>query len=312
MTKVVLIGTTDLTRVVAEALMELAPIELVGCVYAPRTIRASYVPDGRPNTRHTDMGRWSGSHGIPSHEYTSIDSLAEFLESTPADLAVVAGWYHMIPRRIRELFRFGAIGLHASLLPEFRGGAPLSWAILSGSDATGISLFQLTDGVDEGLIFGQRSVGIGEDTTVADLIDATTSLGLDLLRTCLPEIAEGRLVGEPQTGRPSYSLHREREDGRIDWREDAVAVHRLIRACTRPYPGAFSTLDDEEIIIWAADLVHDPPVVHSVPGGIARLPGIDGVVITTGCGLVLPLDATNADGEDRLGLLQQSAYRRLR
>ncbi|MCZ7630147.1 MAG: formyltransferase family protein [Microthrixaceae bacterium] len=213
MTKVVLIGTTDLTRVVAEALMELAPIELVGCVYAPRTIRASYVPDGRPNTRHTDMGRWSGSHGIPSHQYTSIDSLAEFLESTPADLAVVAGWYHMIPRRIASCSDSAPSGCMPRCCRSSRG-APLSWAILSGSGATGISLFQLTDGVDEGLIFGQRSVGIGEDTTVADLINATTSLGSDLLRTRLPEIAEGRLVGEPQTGRPS-PLHREREDGRI-------------------------------------------------------------------------------------------------
>jgi methionyl-tRNA formyltransferase len=258
------------------------------------------------------MGQWSRSRGIPSHEYTNTDALADFVESTPADLAVVAGWYHMIPRRIRELFRLGAVGLHASLLPKFRGGAPLNWAILSGSDETGISLFQLTDGVDEGLIFGQRSVEISEATTVTELISRTTNLGVELLRTCLPEIAHGRLRGEQQTGQPSFSLHREREDGRINWHDDADAVHRLIRATTHPYPGAFTTLDGEEIIIWSAEVIRDGPVVHSVPGGIARIPGIDGVVITTGRGLIHPLEASTTQGEDRLELLGRSGYRRLR
>ena len=309
--KATVFGATDLSMAALETIAALDGIEIGACIGAPPTIEASFVPGGRPNTRHVDLCEWAEREAIPSLEYRNPDALLEFCRAHQSDIAVVAGWYHMIPTRVRSEFTHGAVALHGSLLPKFRGGAPLNWALLSGSEETGISLFELSDGVDEGPLYGQRRIGISSTTTISDLIEATTALGLELLRDCLPGIADGTLQPVPQVGAPSYCLHRSREDGRIDWNAEADSIDRLIRATTRPYPGAFTTLDGDEILIWAAELVADAPQIHSPPGGIVRIPGYDGILIVARNGCIMPTDASLSSGGDALAVLSRAAFRRL-
>ena len=137
--RVLLVGATDLTARVADTLEAIDEVEIAGLVTAPRTIRASYVSGGRPNVRHVDLRSWADERSVPVHEYEGPAALREAVTAMGADLAVVAGWYHMVGPSVRALLPLGAVGLHASLLPELRGGAPLSWAILSGAERTGIS-----------------------------------------------------------------------------------------------------------------------------------------------------------------------------
>ena len=309
--RVLLIGATDLTARVADTLEAIDEVEIAGLVTAPRTIRASYVPGGRPNVRHVDLRSWADDRSVPIHEYEGPAALREAVAAMGADLAVVAGWYHMVGPSVRALLPLGAVGLHASLLPELRGGAPLSWAILSGAERTGISLFVLTEEADEGPLYGQRVVPITPRTTVTELIEHTTQAGLELLRECLPAIASGALAPYPQEGTPSYCLHRDPADGRIDWTRSAAEIDRLVRAVTHPYPGAWTRLDDREVLVWAAHPLEGGPAVWSVPGGIARLPGVADPVVVTGDGLLVITEASDEDGADVVDLLRKSGHRRL-
>src|SRR5207237_408862 len=167
-----------------------------------------------------------------------------------ADFGLAAGWYHFIPAAVRRRLDRGCAGLHASLLPKLRGGAPLSWAILTDQERTGVTLFELADDVDDGPIYGQRGFPIGPRARVAELVASAERASLELVSDCLPAIADGRLTATPQVGEPSYGLQRSPEDGWIDWRWPALEVDRLVRAVGRPYSGALTSLDGAVLHVW--------------------------------------------------------------
>lgn len=310
MIDVTLFGATDLALRVADRLHEMSDVAITACIGAPPVITASFAPAGRPNVRHVDIGRWAEEHSVPHHLYTDRDGMRDFLSVGESDVAVVAGWHYLIPRDCLDRFRTGAIGFHASLLPKFRGAAPLNWAILSGASETGMSMFKLGDGVDDGPLVGQRTVRIGPRATIADLIQSTTDAAVDML-DLLPPYVGGELQPVEQEGRPSYSLHRSASDGRIDWAQPANLIDRLIRAVGAPYPGAFTELDGNDIVIWEAEPLTSHPDVWSLPGGILRLPEISEPLVVTGSGLLKLRRATDREGHDILGELLKSGHRRL-
>lgn len=306
--RVMLLGGTDLTLAIAERLTGLG-VTLAGVVHVPRQFGISYEPNGVTNTRFADLGEWCAAREIPGRAYDGPDSIAEHAAVCAADFALVAGWYHMVPRSVRRLFPRGCAGLHASLLPRLRGGAPLAWAILSGASEAGMSLFELGDGIDDGPIYGQRAIPIGPRSTVGELVAAAEVAALELVAACVPRIASHQLTPRPQTGTPSYSLQRAPQDGRIDWSRPAVDIDRLIRAVGRPYPGAFTTFDDNPVFIWAAELLEGVEVLGT-PGQLARIPGVDETCVVTGAGGLRLVDVTDSLGGSCLGLLRQSANRR--
>src|SRR5262249_22889012 len=155
-----LFGGTDLTLKVAEKLESLGVLP-AGVVTIEQSFSISYAKQGVKNVRHADMKSWAADRNIPCLIYKSMDDVSAFGQSCNGEFGIVAGWYHMIPRRVRDQLAKGCVGLHASLLPELRGGAPLNWAIIKGKKKTGITLFELGDGVDDGNIYGQVSFPIG-------------------------------------------------------------------------------------------------------------------------------------------------------
>lgn len=317
--QVVVMGATDLTISVLEAVLA-SEVTLAGVVTAPREVTISYAPNGVVNSRHADIPGWCMSREIPCSNTTQSDEIEAFVKQLGADFCLVAGWLHMVPQRVRELFGKGCAGFHASLLPELRGGAPLPWAILGGFDRTGVTMFELGDGVDEGPVYGQQEIRIEPRTMVAELVDASLTAAYHLTVSLLPRIADETVTAAPQVGRPSYGLQRSPADGLLDWAARRSAVDRVIRACGRPYPGAFTwiTVTSRNLPITAkieAQLakVHlwkaEPSniVVYGSPGQIASI-GQE-VHVMCGDGPLCVHEAT-IDDVDALPLLRKMNHRR--
>jgi methionyl-tRNA formyltransferase len=309
--RIVLFGGTDLTLIVAKTIVEMG-CNLVGVVTIGKRFSISYQPSGVDNVRYSDVAEWAESISVPVHYFESNDKVITFVQSLSADFALVAGWYHMLPRSLRACFPKGCAGLHASLLPSYRGGAPLNWAILDGATETGVSLFELGDGVDDGPLYGQERFPIGPRSCIGELVERANGASVVLVQTCLPRIKEGTLTPFPQTGTPSYTLQRIPADGNIDWRHHVLQIDRLIRAVGKPYPGALTMKDDMHIRIWKAEPFPDNgPRILGAPGQIATFPDERFPIVVCGTGSLRILEATTDDGIDVLPVLRKSNHQRL-
>lgn len=307
--KVLLMGGTDLTESVAEATTAMSDVELVGILQPPAQFEISYRPQGLVNTRFVDLSPLADRLGITHKVLGDGVSIPEYASSVSADVGLAVGWYHLLGRAVRESFSHGVLGVHASLLPDLRGGAPLPWAILVGRETTGVTLLKLTQEVDAGPVVDQRELPIGERATVTELVRDAEQLTLSMLRQSLPAFASGELEPRPQRGTPTYGLQRGPEDGGIDWRRPTVEIDRLVRAVTRPYPGAWTYLGHRRITIWQARPVYEPKV-FGTPGQVARLDEYEYPGVVTSDGLLLIEDAVMDEGADALEFLRQSAHMR--
>ena len=254
------------------------------------------------------MARWAEDRGVPAHEYESVDATIVALQQLQPEIGIAAGWYHRIPARLRQVFTRGALGIHASLLPKYRGGAPLNWALLQGEREAGISLFVLADGVDDGPLYGQRRFPISPQDYIGDVVERANDVAIDLLRESIAGIVDGSLVPQPQGGTPTYCLQREPSDGIIDWTRPAEEIERLIRAVSRPYPGACAALSGARLTIWRAGAVPAGPTVFGRAGQIARLAEVASPCVVTGRGLLAIEEAAADDGTDALPLIWKSAH----
>jgi methionyl-tRNA formyltransferase len=280
----VFIGASRFGLRCLELACDLPEINVVGIVTAPPVFSISYRPSGVTNVLHADMRGFAQRRAIPLTELEGSmndPTLLDRVRAWSPDVFLVAGWYHMVPRSWRKLAP--AYGLHASLLPDYSGGAPLVWAMINGEAKTGITLFQMDDGVDSGPIAGQADEPIHPDDTIATLYARIEERGLELLRTTLPALAVGTLRLQPQNDLNREIMpQRSPADGRIDWTQDATAIDRFIRAQTRPYPGAFTTLDEERLTIWRGKIAAGSQfgragLVGKTPNGYAVACGAGGL-----------------------------------
>jgi len=233
-------------------------VEIVGVVTTPKTFPISYRPTGVTNVLHADIATYASVHGFPAitmERSMGDHGLLETVASWRPKIFLVSGWYHLIPPSWRKIAP--AYGLHASLLPDYSGGAPLVWAMINGETRTGITLFELADGVDNGPILGQSSTEIRDGDSIATLYERIEELGLGLIREHLPKLAAGTAKFKQQVGaRRRIFPQRRPEDGKIDWAWPAMRIHNFIRAQTSPYPGAFSTIAGESISIWQSAQIY--------------------------------------------------------
>lgn len=204
----------------------------------------------------------------------------------------------MIPECLRMVAP--AVGLHASLLPDYSGGAPLVWAMINGERQTGITLFQMSDGVDDGPIYGQVATEISASDTIATLYARIEGLGLLLLREYLPRIAQGGAKPHVQ-----YEENRRvfpqrcPDDGVIDWGQSATKVYDFIRAQTKPYPGAFSFIHGRKVIIWSCIKLPEGRRSTSCPAGMIFYDEeIKKVLVYTGQNGAIELGDVTVDGDD--------------
>ena len=180
---------------------------------------------------------------------------AERLRELHLDVAVVAAYGRILPVDVLEAPRLGCVNVHASLLPRWRGAAPIQWAIASGDDETGVCLMQMEAGLDTGPVLALRRTPILPGDTSETLQHRLSELGGTLVRDELPRFLAGALVPRPQPA-AGVTLARmvEKEDGRLDWSRPAVELERRMRAFT-PWPGAWTRLGSTLLKVWRAEVV---------------------------------------------------------
>jgi methionyl-tRNA formyltransferase len=196
----VFIGASRFGLRCLELACSLPDCKLTGVVTAPQKFAISYRPEGVTNVLYADIASFAADRGLPCRTIGRAmgdPALLETVRAWKPEAFLVAGWYHMIPKAWRELAP--AYGLHASLLPDYSGGAPLVWAMINGESRTGITLFQMDDGVDTGPIVRQVEEAIDDRDTIATLYARIEEQGLVLLRDALPRLATGTAVLQAQS-----------------------------------------------------------------------------------------------------------------
>jgi methionyl-tRNA formyltransferase len=179
------------------------------------------------------------------------------IEQAKADAMVVAAYGLLVPASFLQAPQHGAINVHASLLPRWRGAAPIQRALLAGDRRTGISIMQMDAGLDTGPVFMQRAVEIGAQEDFGTLHDTLAALGADALVETLAALAAGRArtTPQPQEG-VTYAPKIEKGETYLDWRRPAAELERAVRAF-RPSPGALARLGDELVKLWRASVVEE-------------------------------------------------------
>jgi len=168
------------------------------------------------------------------------DPSIDTLDVGEPDLIFSFYYRSMLPMSALRRARLGAFNMHGSLLPKFRGRAPLNWAIVKGERETGVTLHEMTEKPDAGRIVDQQAVPIGPDDTAVQVFHRMTEAAVAVLKRSLPSIVAGNVAFKPNDlSRGSYYGRRRPEDGRIDWTKSAQEIHDLVRAVAPPFPGAF-------------------------------------------------------------------------
>lgn len=196
--------------------------------------------------------------------------------------AFILSFYYrnMIKQQVLEIPHQGALNLHGSYLPKYRGRVPVNWAVINGETETGATLHYMVEKPDAGDIVDQEKVEISFSDTAHTVFGKVTEAAATVMRRTWPLLREGKATRIPMDlSNGSYFGGRKAEDGRIDWNKSAVQIYNLVRGVTHPYPGAFTELNDQKVIIWSAY----PLEGTAVPGEVVSL---EPLIIGTGAGLL--------------------------
>ena len=199
----------------------------------------------------------AAAHKIPFTLDADLKSASEQKKLTDLKPDLVLSFYYrnMIPKYILDLPKLGAYNMHGSLLPKFRGRAPVNWAVLKGESQTGATLHVMVEKPDAGDMIDQEAVPIGPDDSAMAVQVRVTQAAVKVLSRQIVPLLEGKALCKPQNNSLStYFSGRKPEDGRIDWSKPAGEIHNLIRAVTHPYPGAFTDIFGKKTYIWASRL----------------------------------------------------------
>lgn len=211
--------------------------------------------------------------GLPVHQPERIrrPENVEFLSSLSADVMVVVGYGQIIPQSIIDLPRFGILNVHASLLPKYRGAAPIQWAIANGEQRTGVTIMQIDAGLDTGDMLQKASLPIYPDETAPELSARLAPLGADLLIDTLKKIEAGEAVREPQDDtEATLAPILKKEDGLIDWDRPASTIYNRFRGF-QPWPGAYTTFRGQQLTITRATLADGSAPIGSLRAEKRRL-----------------------------------------
>jgi methionyl-tRNA formyltransferase len=192
---------------------------------------------------------------LQPHSLKGAQEEIEQVRTLRPDALVVAAYGLLLPHALLEAGRYGALNIHASLLPRWRGAAPIQRALLAGDRESGISIMQMDAGLDTGPVFEQRKIPITDDDDFGSLHDRLAELGAEMIVHALAELEAGRAraLPQPQTG-VTYARKIEKRETQLDWARPALELERAVRAF-RPAPGAFAMLDGKPVKIWKAKVV---------------------------------------------------------
>jgi methionyl-tRNA formyltransferase len=236
-------GTAEIACTPLKALNDHPNCEIVGVLTQPDR------PRGRNmKTKSSAVKECAEELGLSVLQPQTLrdDDVLEQLRSLQAELIVVAAFGQILPQSVLDLPKYGAVNIHASILPRHRGAAPIQWAILRGDSETGVTLMKMDEGLDTGDLIAVSRTTIQATDNSQTLHDRLAELGASLLISTLPDYVGGSITAKPQDDSLStYARKIVKDDGRIDWSLPSIEIHRRIRAFT-PWPGAFTFLPVEQ------------------------------------------------------------------
>lgn len=230
-------------------------------------------------------------HSLSVHTPSDPNTPAfvELIRSLAPDLILSFYYREILSPELLRIPRLGAINLHGSLLPKYRGRSPVNWVLVNGEKETGVTLHYMVETADAGDIIAQRAVPIGMDDTALSLFRKITAAAAQLFRETYPLIKSGRAPRIPQDASQATKFGGRRpEDGKIAWEAPALSIYNLIRAVTHPYPGAFTFHHGRKLYIWSGAIDRQLSMVNSAhPGTVEAVEKGKGMVISTGDGALL-------------------------
>ncbi|MEN2994419.1 MAG: methionyl-tRNA formyltransferase [Thermodesulfovibrio sp.] len=201
------------------------------------------------------------------------------LKSLNPEFFIVVAYGKILPKEILEIPHKGCINLHASLLPKYRGAAPIQWALIKGEKITGVTTILMDEGIDTGPILLQKEVLIEDEDNAESLSKKLSIIGAELVIETIDKMRKGSIIPKPQIGEPTYAPQLKKEDGKINWNESAIKIFNLVRG-TYPWPGAYSFLKDERVKIIKTEVLKG----NASPGLIIKAK--DELVVGTADGLI--------------------------
>lgn len=296
--RLVFMGTPDFAVPSLQALLD-GEDEVVGIISQPDK------PAGRRMVLHAPPVKVCAlAHGVPIFQPDSIrtNDVIECLRTWRPDLIVVAAYGKILPAAVLALPRGGCINVHASLLPEYRGAAPIQWAIARGETRTGVTIMQINEKMDAGDILLQKTVALKSDETGGSMHDTLANLGSHALVEAIRGLKTGRLTAVPQDeSAATYAPRLRKEDGEIDWSRPAVQIERRARAF-HPWPSAYTWFAGKRLKILAARVQNgarrDSRSPSTAPGTIIDLHD-DFLSVATGDGN-LGIGAVQLEGKKAL------------
>ena len=296
--RVIFMGTPDFSVGALKALAENG-YEIAGVVTQPDK------PRGRGKaSAMTPVKEAALELGLTVYQPARVreQSFMDTVRALNPDVIVVSAFGQIIPKALLELPRYGCVNIHASLLPKYRGAAPIQWAVMDGEPVSGVTIMQMDEGLDTGDMLAKTEVPLEPDETGGSLFDKLSRAGAELLIRTLPALEQGTLTPEkqPLESPTAYARMIRKEDGRIDWNLEAEAIERRIRGLN-PWPSAYTFLEGKTLKIWKADVSgreYDKNGQEALPGTVV-LTDKEGIHVACGEGRLI-LQEVQLEGKKRM------------
>jgi methionyl-tRNA formyltransferase len=297
MTRIVFMGTPDFSVPVLRRLVD-EGYDVIGVVTQPDR------PVGRKRVLTPPPVKAEAlKHGIPVYQPEKIrqqEELDKVLALEP-DLIVTAAFGQILPNKLLEAPKYGCINVHASLLPELRGGAPIHYAIIQGKEKTGVTIMYMVEKLDAGDILTQVEVPITDTDTVGSLHDKMSAAGADLLSETIPKLLNGEITPIPQNNEEAtFAWNIKREQEKIDWTRNGVEIYNHIRGMN-PWPVAYTTMDESVMKVWGAEKANYKG--NDQPGTIVKIEE-DGLVVATGDDTAIKITELQPAGKKKMDAKQ--------
>lgn len=291
--RVIFMGTPDFATGTLEEIVK-AGHEVVGVVTQPDK------PKGRGKTMMpTPVKETALKYNLPVYQPRKVrePEFVEVLRSLKPDVMVVAAFGQIITKEILEMPKYGCINVHASLLPAYRGAAPIQWAVINGDKESGVTIMQMDEGIDTGDMIEKAVVPIAEDETGGSLFDKLSHTGAKLCVKVLKDLEEGTAVREkqPEESTTPYAKMIDKKMGEVDWKKSAKEIEQLIRGLN-PWPSAYTKVHGKTLKLWKAKVLLETSQMK--PGQIVKVTK-DSLAVQTGQGM-LEIQELQLEGKKRM------------
>lgn len=257
-------------------------------------------PAGRGNKLTAPpVKEFAAQNNLPIFQPTKIKTAEslELFQSHRADAVIVVAYGRILPETFLQAFPKGAINVHFSLLPKYRGAAPVNWAIARGEEKTGVTTMKMDAGLDTGAILLQRETEIGKDENAVELMRRLSSIGADLLSETLAMFDE--LTAQPQNDADAtFAPLMKKEDGLIDWRKEAREIVNQVRGF-QPFPTSFTSFQGKKLTIWKAEVMENGKWIMNNAGEILSAKG-DELIVSCGSHSSLIIQELQIEGKRRM------------